>query len=103
MPSVARVGDTVLSPDGAGKDCAFPMQVSIAQGNTSNVTSKQLAIPVQGNPVPPHPRSGCSPDNSTLTTFSSTVRIGGKGVARIGDRYGNNIITGGSPNVFVGG
>ena len=104
MPAAARrLTDTVLSPDGFGKDCAFPGQVSITIGNSSNVFCNTKAIPVEGNPVPPHQVGGCSPDNSTLTTYSSTVRIGGLGAARIGDKYGNNVITSGSANVFIGG
>ena len=104
MPAAARrLTDTVLSPDGFGKDCAFPGQVSITEGNSSQVFCNTKAIPVEGNPVPPHEVSGCGPDESVLTTYSSTVRIGGLGAARIGDKYGNNIITSGSPNVFIGG
>lgn len=102
MPAIARVTDTVLSPDGFGKDCAFPGVVPIAVGNTLNVTANGLPIPVLGLPVPPHPVTGCGPDTSVLTTASTTVTIGGLGVARIGDLYGNNIITSGSTNVFVG-
>lgn len=103
MPSIARVADTVLSPDGSGKNCAFPLTVPIIIANTSLVRANGLAIPVLGNLVPPHPRSGCVPDVSVLTSASATVRIGGLGVARIGDRYGNNIIISGSYNVFAGG
>jgi uncharacterized Zn-binding protein involved in type VI secretion len=101
MPSVARLGDTVLSPDGAGKNCAFPMQTSVVQVNSVNVFVNSRLVPVLGNLVGPHPRGGCVPDVSVLTTSSSTVFVGGLGVGRIGDRYGNNIITQGSPNVFV--
>jgi uncharacterized Zn-binding protein involved in type VI secretion len=103
MPAAARVGDTVLSPDGFGKNCAFPGVVSIVVGNVANVTANGLAIPVLGQPVPPHPRTGCVPDTSVLTTGSATVTIGGLPAARIGDLYGNNIITSGSTNVFIGG
>jgi len=102
MPAAARVGDTVLSPDGSGKDCAFPKQLPISEGNSSEVFCEDKKIVVQGNPVPQHEVSGCGPDQSTLTSYSSTVRIGGLGAARIGDLYGNNIITSGSSNVFIG-
>jgi len=103
MAAAARVTDTVLSPDGFGKDCAFPGVVPIAVGNTANVFVNGLPVPVLGQPVPPHPVAGCSPDTSVLTTGSSSVFIGGLPAARIGDLYGNNIITSGSPNVFIGG
>jgi len=52
--------------------------------------------------ISPHPMGGCSTDTSTLSSFSATVSIGGKGVGRIGDSYGNNVITQGSANVFAG-
>lgn len=103
MPSIARAGDTVLSPDGAGKDCAFPLQTSVGEVNDKSVRANGSLIPVQGNKVTPHPRGGCSTEEPPLTTFSSTVRIGGKGVGRIGDKYENNIITQGSESVFAGG
>lgn len=103
MAAAARVGDSVLSPDGFGKDCAFPGVVSIIVGNFSNVTVNGLPVPVLGQPVPPHPVGGCAPDLSVLTTGSATVTIGGLPAARIGDLYGNNIITSGSTNVFIGG
>lgn len=112
MPSIARSGDTVLSPDGQGKNCAFPVEVPIGAGppevNNRNVKVNGRLVPVQGNRVPPHQLVGCGLDLSVLTSFSTTVRIGGLGVARIGDRYGNNIITSGSGTdgskpVFAGG
>jgi uncharacterized Zn-binding protein involved in type VI secretion len=103
MPSAATITHTVLSPDGSGKNCAFPMQVTIIVGNTSNVFCNTHAVVVKDNLVPPHPKSGCTPDTSVLTTYSSTVKIGGLNAGRIGDMYGNNIITKGSPNVFIGG
>ena len=101
MPSVARAGDTVLSPDGTGYQCGSPMETSVGEVNDKSVTANGILIVVQGNKVAPHPKGGCSLDESTLSTFSSTVTIGGKGVGRIGDNYGNNVITQGSANVFA--
>lgn len=103
MPSVARLGDTVLSPDGTGYHCAFPMETATGEANDKNVKANGIAVCVEGNLVAAHPKGGCDPDESTVSSFSSTVKIGGKGVARIGDMLGNNIITQGSPNVFAGG
>lgn len=102
MPAVARVTDTVLSPDGFGDDCKYPGVVPIDVGNTVKVFANGLLVPVLGQPVPPHPITGCGPDTSVLTTASATVFIGGLGAARIGNLYGNNIITSGSSNVFIG-
>lgn len=102
MPSVARAGDSVLSPDGTGKNCAFPMTTSVGEVNSNNVTANGILIVVAGNMVAPHPKGGCSPDTSTLSSYSATVTIGGRGVGRIGDSFGNNVITAGSSNVFAG-
>jgi len=101
MASVARTGDSVLSPDGTGYKCRMPMQTSCGQANTKNVTANGILIVVNGNLVSPHPKSGCIPDTSTLSS-SSTVTIGGLPLGRIGDSYGDNVITQGSPNVFAG-
>ena len=103
MPAVARKGDSVLSVDGTGYKCRAPMKTSVGEVNDKKVFANGILIVVQGNKVTPHPKSGCEPDESTLTTFSSKVRIGGKGIGRIGDSYGGiNTITKGSSNVFSG-
>lgn len=101
MPSVARQGDSVLSIDGRGKKCAFPMETSTGEANDKMVFANGKAVVVAGNRVAPHSKKGCTPDTTVLTKFSPTVRIGGKGIGRIGDLYqGVNIITEGSPNIF---
>jgi uncharacterized Zn-binding protein involved in type VI secretion len=103
MPAVARQGDTVLSIDGTGNKCRQPMQTTVGQVNDKNVFVNGILVVVQGNQITPHPKTGCSNDDSVLTTFSATVRIGGKGIGRIGDSYGGiNTITQGSPTVFSG-
>ena len=106
MPAIARQGDTVLSVDGSGFRCGSPMQTAVDQVNPKNVKANGILIVVQGNKIASHPLGGCAEDGSTLTSFSSTVKIGGKGVGRIGDQYASmssNTITQGSPNVFAGG
>jgi uncharacterized Zn-binding protein involved in type VI secretion len=71
---------------------------------TSTVFVGGSQIVLQGDLVGLHPFSGCGPDISPLTAFSSTVLVGGKGIGRIGDRYtSDNIITSGFSTVFVGG
>jgi hypothetical protein len=108
MASVARVGDTVLSVDGTGKDCKFPIETACGAsiGNTK-VFANTILIVVDGDPVAEHNTVGCSTDPSKLTTFSSKVRACGKGVGRIGDQYTapstSNTITQGSSTVFAGG
>jgi len=102
MPAISRTGDKVLSPDGTGKNCAAPMQTACGPGNAKMVRANGILIVHEGLQVAPHPKGGCSLDTSVLTTFSATVRVNGKGVGRIGDKYGNNIVTQGSPSVFAG-
>lgn len=103
MPAISRQGDRVFSPDGSGRKCRFPIRTSVGEVNGSSVFANGILIVVAGNQVAPHPKSGCSPDTSTLSSFSSSVFIGGLGVGRIGDNYGDNKIIQGSTNVFAGG
>jgi uncharacterized Zn-binding protein involved in type VI secretion len=104
MPAIARQGDTVLSVDGTGYNCGSPMETSVDQVNPNDVKANNILIVVDGNKIAVHNLGGCTVDGSKLTSFSSTVKIGGKGVGRIGDDYGGiNTITQGSPNVFAGG
>ncbi len=102
MPAIARKDDSVLSPDGAGFQCSFPMQTAVDEVKSNSVYANGILIVIDGNKVAPHPMAGCSTDLSTLSSYSSVVFIGGKGVGRIGDVYGNNLITKGSPSVFAG-
>ena len=102
MPAVSRQGDSVLSPDGTGHKCRMPMKTSVGEVNSSKVYVNGILIVVQGNRVAPHPKSGCIPDESTLSSYSSKVFAGNKGVGRIGDEYSDNIIIKGSPTVFAG-
>jgi uncharacterized Zn-binding protein involved in type VI secretion len=79
------------------------MQTVTGQGS-STVLINGFGIVRDGDLVGAHPRSGCGPDVSTLSSFSATVFVEGKGVGRIGDQYtSDNIIISGSSNVFIGG
>lgn len=101
MPAVAVKDDTVMSPDGTGRDCQSALETFVDEVNKSQVFINNKPIVVAGNIVKPHNLSGCQQiDKSALSTYSTTVFVGGLGVGRIGDYYGNNIITKGSPNVF---
>lgn len=102
MPAVARSGgsDSVLSPDGIGFKCRQPMTTSTGVVSQTRVTSMGVPVVVQGDLVGVHNRSGCVPDVSRLTSFSSRVSAVGKLIGRIGDVYGDNTITSGSPRVF---
>lgn len=103
MPAVARSqgADGVLSPDGTGKNCAFPMNVTTGSATQTKVTADMKPVVVQGDKPQPHPMPGCNTiDQQPLSSFSSKVSAAGKKVGRIGDMYGNNIITSGSSKVF---
>ena len=102
MPAVSRQGDSVLSPDGSGYKCQMPLETSVGQVNSNSVYANNILVVVAGNTVSPHNKSGCTLDDSTLSSYSSTVYAGGMGMGRIGDAYGNNTITQGSPSVFAG-
>lgn len=102
MPAVARANDAVLSPDGSGKACRFPLKTKVGEVNGNNVYANGKLIVVQGNKVAPHTKSGCVLDESVLSSYSTKVFIGGKGIGRIGDQYGNNLIVQGSQTVFAG-
>lgn len=104
MPGVARANgnDTVFSLTGSGRGCNSPVNTVTGPG-TSTLYVGGFQVVVQGDFVGSHPASGCGPDLSQLTTFSSKVFVGGKGVGRVGDKYTNdNTITSGSSNVFIG-
>ena len=75
MPAIARKGDTVLSADGTGYNCGSPMETSVDQVNGNSVKANNILIVVQGNKVAMHNKGGCSPDESTLTSFSSTYLL----------------------------
>ena len=105
MSAVAVQGDTVMSPDGSGTGCSRPLETFVDECNTVNVFIGGKPIVVAGNKIMPHNKpvsGGCGTDESVLDTFSATVFVGGKGAGRIGDKYGNNIITKGAPSVFGG-
>ena len=102
MPSIARVGDEVLSIDGTGYKCRQPMKTACGptSGNTK-VFAGGILVVVAGDPVAPHPKAECVPDETTLQPSSSKVRACGIAVGMIGDTYGGvNTITQGSSKVF---
>lgn len=104
MPAAARGDgvDQVQSQTGSGLNCAFPL-LTATDECSDDVFINGTGIVREGDRVAAHPALGCGPDESVLTTFSSTVIINGKGAGRLGDQYtpDNTIITG-SQNVFIG-
>ncbi len=104
MPAIAT-GDgscSVFSPDGREKDCKFPMITSTDICSTK-VFVGNYGVVRKGDRIAPHSKSGCVPDTSVLSSFSSKVFVEGEPVGRIGDNYGDNKIISGSSKVFVGG
>lgn len=105
MPAVARGNgtDTVFSKTGSGPNCSLPI-VTATDECSSDVFVEGDGVVREDDQIQNHSAAGCSPDTSVVTTFSSTVYINGKRVARIGDQYtGDNTITSGSSTVFIGG
>lgn len=102
MPAISRANgsDTVLSPDGTGYNCGQPLTVATGSATQSRVYSDGILVAVIGDVVQPHPLAGCSLDEQTLSQASTRVFVSGKGLARIGDMYGNNVITSGSARCF---
>ena len=104
MPAIAT-GDgscAILSISGSGKDCKFPM-ITYTDQCSSKVFVGNYGVVRKGDRIAPHSKSGCVPDTSVLTSFSSKVFVEGEPVGRIGDSYGDNKIISGSSKVFVGG
>jgi uncharacterized Zn-binding protein involved in type VI secretion len=104
MPAAARSSgaDQVYSLSGSGHNCDSPLYTTTGVPTVSNVLINGIPPVVLGDLVGVHPFHGCGPDTSVLTTGSSKVFINGKGAGRLGDYYtSDNIITTGSPNVFI--
>jgi len=103
MPAVARSGtDSVFSPDGAGWKCQFPMTTNTGPPTQRKVSAMKTLVVIAGDLVGAHPRGGCTPDMSTLDSYSSRVSATGGKIGRIGDTYGNNTIISGAARVFSG-
>lgn len=104
MPAVARANGTdgVLSPDGTGKDCGFPITVSTGANTHEKVSAEGVFVVVEGDKPAVHKRGGCKLIDIQPLTSSSRVSVRGKKIARIGDMYGDNTITSGSSRVFAG-
>ena len=95
-----------MSSSGTGRQCAAPTTTSVGEVN-SKVRADGIFVTCEGKKVAPHPKRGCSIDESTLSSFSSRVKVQGKGIGRIGDGYDagpeTNVISKGSSKVFAGG
>jgi uncharacterized Zn-binding protein involved in type VI secretion len=97
----------VLSATGSGPQCKLPM-TSATAACSPNVFINGYGVVREGDAMAVHNMTGCGTEAPTLSTFSSTVKVNGKGAGRVGDNYagdGSNIIQpvpGASSNVFAG-
>ena len=114
MAAAARKSDVVNTVHPASGD-ANPrdnIQCDVAPINTTtnqcsgNVFANGRGVVRAGDKVTlhPFPGAGCPTHEPGLVSFSSTVKINGKGAGRAGDAYGCGAkITSGSGNVSIGG
>ena len=95
MPAVTRVGDA---------DVAHCSGMTRAVGSP-NVRANSIAISRQGDNNTGHllPGVPCPSHAAPIASGSSTVRVNGKGIGRVGDGIsGCTSVAAGSPNVFSG-
>lgn len=100
MPAICRVGDSLTT----GHTCS---SVTIIASSNTNGTVKAngINIIVIGAPTVSHsapPAPACPPHVRFLNLGSSTVRVNGIAVGRIGDSADSGVMITGSNNVFVG-
>lgn len=103
MSAIARANnaDSVLSPNGTGYKCRSPLQVTTGAALQSRVFADGILVAAEGDVITPHALPGCTViDEQTLNVVSTRVFACGKGVGRINDTYGDNVITSGSSRCF---
>lgn len=99
MPSLVRGDgiDLVQAPHGTGAFCAVP-EIYATDECSSTVFIGGHGVVREGDVMQTHPQPGCDPHTPVCVTYSSTVYIEGKRVARVGDTYGPD-----SPHVILTG
>lgn len=105
MPGCARVNDTINT--GHGCDTTATIIVGsnnvFVNGRSATFQGADISTHTITNPSPP-PAPPCIPHpGQKVNVGSSTVRVNGKPMARIGDSADLGSVTGGSTNVFAGG
>ena len=99
MPAVVRIGDSLAT----GHGCAD--KTTIASTPQSTVTADGILVAIVGAPTVSHafpPNPPCAPHVAQLNAGSTTVKIGGIAVGRIGDSADAGAMTTGSGTVTVG-
>ena len=107
MPGIARKSgtDTVNTVHGAtgGSRCNIAPTTTATSGGSSNVFVNGIGVVRDGDAVASHNNgSACITHAPGLASFSSTVKVNGKGVGRLNDTYSCGAkITSASGNVFA--
>ena len=99
MPAICRKGDSLST----GHACAGTTILDTPQQSTVRANSILIARqtdPTVSHPFPPLPP--CAPHVANVNVGSSTVRVCGLPIARVGDSTDAGQMTKGSSNVFSG-
>ncbi len=99
MPAVSRKGDSLST----GHLCTSTTILDTP--GQSTVFANSILIARQTDPTIPHPAPPippCPDHVKVVNVGSSTVRVCGLPIARIGDSTDSGAMTAGSPNVFSG-
>ena len=99
MPAVSRKGDSLST----GHICAGT--TILATPGQSTVRANSILIARQTDPTVSHPfqpAPPCAPHVANVNVGSSTVRVCGLPIARVGDSTDAGQMTKGSSNVFSG-
>jgi uncharacterized Zn-binding protein involved in type VI secretion len=100
MPAVCRVGDSLST----GHGCTAV--TTIASSNTNDTVKANginiivVGAPTVSHPAPPNPP--CPPHVRFLNAGSSTVKINGIAVGRVGDSADSGAMITGSSNISIG-
>jgi len=100
MPAVCRVGDSLST----GHGCTAV--TTIASSNTNGTVKANginiivVGAPTVSHPAPPNPP--CPPHVRFLNAGSSTVKINGIAVGRVGDSADSGAMITGSSNISIG-
>ena len=101
MPAVARKSGTDSISTGHGCDAT-----TVTDQGSSDVLVNSIGAVRAGDLCQTHlilVGDSCVPHTVSLTSYSSTVFVNGKGIGRQGDQYSGHTLTSGSGNVFAGG
>ncbi len=99
MPAVCRKGDSLST----GHICSSTTTLDTPSQSTvkaNGILIARVGDPTVSHPFPPSPP--CAPHVANVNAGSSTVRVAGQFVARIGDSDDSGQMTSGSSNIFVG-